>query len=115
MKRPSEAEDDDTYTLQELWLGYDGLVVPFSMISALLVYQPVWDRRIVHDYGRVPNDVQSVVLLHDGRVLPARRMLTDLRARWSAWQAPAADQEASAAGRLNQSDDQDHTASLNED
>ena len=113
MKRRSEGESNSA--LDDLWLGYDGLVVPFRMISALLVYQPVWDRRIVHDHGRVPNDVQCVVLLHDGRVLPARRALADLRARWSAWQATGSGQQADASQRLDQSDDQDHTALLDGD
>lgn len=86
MKQGSQAADDAA-AQQELWLGYDGLLVPLQMISALLVYQPVWDRRIMHDYGHVPSDVQAVVLLHDGRALPARRALADLRSRWNAWQA----------------------------
>lgn len=72
---------------QELWLGYNELLVPFDAISALLVYQPVWDRRIAQAYGRVPSDVRAVVLLVDGRTLPARRTLSDLHARWTAWQA----------------------------
>lgn len=92
MKQGSEAADDAVDDQQELWLGYDGLLVPLRMISALLVYQPVWDRRIMHDYGRVPPDVQAVVLLHDGRALPARRALADLRLRWNAWQAAQTDE-----------------------
>ena len=78
-------------TAPELWLGYDGLVVPFDLISALLVYQPAWDRRLMQAYGRVPADVRAVVLLNDGRMLPARRALDDLQARWSAWQATQPD------------------------
>lgn len=100
MKQGAEAADDPADVQQELWLGYDGLIVPLRMISALLVYQPVWDRRIMHDYGHVPSDVQAVVLLHDGRALPARRALADLRMRWNAWQAAqtdeSRDQESSA-------------------
>jgi hypothetical protein len=87
----SDAADGDRGSQQELWLGYDGLMVPLQSISALLVYQPAWDRRIIHDYGRVPVDVQAVVLLYDGRVLPARRTLADLRARWNAWQSEQAE------------------------
>ncbi|HEX6289145.1 MAG TPA: hypothetical protein VFZ66_08130 [Herpetosiphonaceae bacterium] len=96
MNQRSEAGSDAT-AQHDLWLGYDGLLVPLSMISALLVYQPVWDRRILHDYGRVPTDIQAVVLLHDGRVLPARRALADLRARWSAWQCAQERAEADPA------------------
>ena len=72
---------------QELWLGYDGLVVPFALISALLVYQPAWERRITHDYGWAPADARAVVLLTDGRVLPSRRALAEIHARWTDWQA----------------------------
>lgn len=78
---------EQSATAQELWLGYNELLVPFDAISALLVYQPVWDRRIAQAYGRVPGDVRAVVLLSDGRTLPARRTLSDLHARWTAWQA----------------------------
>lgn len=85
MEGQSAATDDRAP--YELWLGYDGLLVPFAEISALLVYQPVWDRRIIAAYGNVPNDARAIVLLRDGRALPARRALSDLQARWSEWQA----------------------------
>lgn len=74
-----------------LWLGHDGLSVELAAIRALLTYQPAWDRRIAQSYGRVPSDVRAVVLLHDGRMLPARRALDDLHARWAAWQASQRD------------------------
>jgi hypothetical protein len=79
-------------TVAELWLGYDGLNVPYVAISALLVYQPAWDRRIVQSYGTLPGDVQAVVLLDDGRALPSRRALADLQARWRSWQAAQPDE-----------------------
>lgn len=107
MKQGSEAADDAASFQQELWLGYDGLLVPLSMISALLVYQPVWDRRIMHDYGRVPADVQVVVLLRDGRALPARRALADLRLRWNAWQTAQADGSSDQDSSPNASTDED--------
>ncbi len=69
-----------------LWLGYSGLTVQCSTISALLLYQPPWDRRIIQSYGTVPADIQCVVLLDDGRVLPAQRRIEDLRRQLSAWQ-----------------------------
>lgn len=71
----------------ELWLGYDELIVPMALINALLVYQSAWDRRIAAAYGSVPGDVRTVVLLHDGRVLPSRRELADVQARWADWRA----------------------------
>ncbi len=70
----------------ELWVGYDRLLIPFELISAVLVYQPVWDRRILHSFGTVPAGIRSVVLLHDGRVLPSSRALADLHGRWVGWQ-----------------------------
>jgi hypothetical protein len=107
LKQQSEAGSDEAPPPQELWLGYDALLVPFYLISALLVYQPVWDRRIIHDYGRVPVDTQAVVLLRDGRVLPARRTLADLRERWNAWQARYGADHSSSAEHEGSSGDQD--------
>ena len=78
---------DSAASHDQLWLGYDNLLVPFAAITALLVYQPAWNRRIAQAYGSVPSDVRAVVLLRDGRTLPARRRLADLQARWSTWQA----------------------------
>lgn len=85
---------DEPVGVDELWLGYNGAVAPFGQISAMLLYQPIWDRRLVQTGGSVPSGVQTVVLLTDGRVLPARFALADLHARWVAWQrraAPSAD------------------------
>ena len=105
MKQQPEAVTDEAPP-QELWLGYDGLLVPFRLISALLVYQPVWDRRIAHNYGRVPVDTQAVVLLRDGRVLPSRRTLADLRERWNAWQSAYPTQNNSSAEHHDSASDQ---------
>ena len=70
-----------------MWLGYSGLMVDCSAISAVLHYRPAWDRRIVQSYGSLPAGVCGIVLLEDGRVLPARRSVDDLRRQWSTWQA----------------------------
>jgi hypothetical protein len=82
---PSENITNDGHTPDELWLGYD-LIAPFEQISAVLAYQPAWDRRIVQAYGHVPNGIQAIVMLNDGRLLPSRRSLADLHRRWTAWQ-----------------------------
>lgn len=87
MDDPQDKGAPDRVQPSELWLGYADLLVPLEAISALLRYQAAWDRRIARDYGRVPSDVQAVVLLKDGRVLPARRALADLHERWIRWQA----------------------------
>jgi hypothetical protein len=70
----------------ELWLGFDNLAVPFDAISAILVYAPMWDRRIAQAIGDVPSGILAIVLTGDGRVLPSRRALADLHRRWTAWQ-----------------------------
>lgn len=90
MEQHSTPASQPAMSHDEVWLGYDSLLVPFNIISALLVYQPAWDRRLTQAYGHVPTDVQAVVLLTDGRVLPARRTLADLQTRWSSWQAEQA-------------------------
>ncbi len=73
---------DDT-----LWLGYSGLVVECAAISAIVRYQQAWDRRIIQSYGTLPAGVCCVVLLEDGRALPAQRPAEDVRRQWAAWQA----------------------------
>jgi hypothetical protein len=74
----------------EMWLGYVGLSVPCDLIMAVVHYQPAWDRRIAQSHGALPPDVCCVVLLEDGRALPARRSIEDLRRQWAAWQAERA-------------------------
>ena len=71
---------------REMWLGYSGLVVDCAAISALVLYQQAWDRRIVQSYGTLPAGVRCVVLLQDGRALPAQRPIDDLRRQLIAWQ-----------------------------
>ncbi len=70
----------------EMWLGYGGLSVPPASVSALVRYEPGWDRRIVQSYGSVPPYVEAVVLLRDGRALPAQRPVADLRRQLQQWQ-----------------------------
>ena len=71
----------------EIWLGYADLNVQCQMIMALVQYQEAWNRRIVQTHGTLPPGVRCVVLLEDGRALPARRSVEDLRRQWTAWQA----------------------------
>ncbi len=85
MERPEDAPDASP-AARELWLGYARLVIPFELISAMLVYQPIWDRRIVQCYGSLPSGIRAVVLLTNGQVLPSSRALADLHARWVGWQ-----------------------------
>ncbi len=73
---------DDT-----IWLGYSGLVVECRAISAVVRYQQAWDRRIIQSYGTLPAGVRCVVLLEDGRALPAQRSADEVRRQWLAWQA----------------------------
>lgn len=96
---------DEGQAPAELWLGYD-LLAPFDQISAVLAYQPAWDRRIVQAYGQVPNGIQAIVMLNDGRLLPSRRSLADLHMRWTAWQQTASTSGASDHESDRQVDDQ---------
>ena len=69
----------------QMWLGYSGLAVNCAMVTAVVVYQPVWDRRILQSYGSLPAGVRCVVLLEDGQALPAQRPIEDLRRQLTAW------------------------------
>jgi len=73
--------------MDTLWLGYDGLVLPFREISAVLLYQPALDSRIVETYGRVPRGVTAVVVTDSGAYLPARYPADLLRRRWADWRS----------------------------
>ena len=70
-----------------MWLGYAGLSVRYTQVSAVVAYQSTWDRRIVQAFGEVPGDIQAVIVLEDGTVLPARRPLEDLHRQLVAWNA----------------------------
>jgi hypothetical protein len=70
-----------------LWLGYSALSAECADVAAILQYQQAWDRRIAQAFGRVPPGVRCVVLLEDGRALPARRPLDDLHTQWIAWKS----------------------------
>jgi len=76
---------------QVLWLGYNGLSLSFADVAAILIYRPVLDSRILGSYGQVPGGVRSVIVTGDGRYLPARLAVDELRRRWAGWrqrQAP---------------------------
>ena len=75
----------------ELWLGYAGLTVDCAAVSAIVLYRQAWDRRIVQAYGMLPAGIRCVVLLEDGRALPAQRSIDDLRRQLAAWQRQHAD------------------------
>lgn len=71
--------------MDTLWLGYDGLDLPFREIAAVLLYQPALDSRIELTYGRVPWGVLAVVVTEEGSYLPARYSAEALRRRWAEW------------------------------
>jgi hypothetical protein len=73
--------------MDTLWLGYDGLVLPFRDVVAVLLYQPALDARIVTAFGRVPRGVQAVVVTAGGAYLPARWRADQLHRRWARWRA----------------------------
>ncbi|MBX0327594.1 hypothetical protein K2Z83_07880 [Oscillochloris sp. ZM17-4] len=71
--------------MDTLWLGYDGLELPFREIAAVLLYQPILDARIALTFGSVPRGVQAVVVTAEGAFLPARWRADQLRRRWARW------------------------------
>lgn len=71
--------------MDTLWLGYDGLDLPFDQIAAVLFYQPALDGRIAHAVGHVPRGVEAVVVTAAGAYLPARLPAELLRHRWALW------------------------------
>jgi hypothetical protein len=74
-------------TMDTLWLGYDGLDLPFCEIVAVLLYQPALDARIALTFGSVPGGVKAVVVTSGGAFLPARWRADQLRRRWADWRS----------------------------
>lgn len=73
--------------MDTLWLGYDGLDLPFSEIAAVLLYRPALDTRIAQAFGHVPGGVRAVVVTASGAFLPARWRAEHLRHRWAHWRS----------------------------
>ncbi len=57
MKNPFILHPSSFILMDLLWLGYDGLSVRFVDVTAVLLYHPSLDARIVSAYGRVPANV----------------------------------------------------------
>jgi cytochrome c biogenesis factor len=72
-----------------LWLGYDGLAVPYSDVIAVLLYQPALDARIARAYGRVPPGVRAVVVTGADGYWPSRWDADWLRRRLADWRGLA--------------------------
>ena len=71
--------------METLWLGYDGLSVPYRQVVAVLVYMRPLDGLVQRSYGHVPAGVRAVVLTSAGEYLPARWTPQQLRQRWASW------------------------------
>lgn len=71
--------------MDQLWLGYDGLSVRYGDVTAILLYNPSLDLRIISAYGRVPTNVRAIVVTGDGSYLPSSWPAEHLRQRWSSW------------------------------
>lgn len=74
-----------------LWLGYDGLSVPYAEVVAIVFYRPALDARIARACGRVPDTIGAVVVTSNGAFLPARwraELLRQWLARWRAGEQP---------------------------
>jgi hypothetical protein len=87
MKSNSKLSTQNSKLLDLLWLGYDGLELPFSEIAAVLIYRPAFDDHIVRAYGSVPMGVRAVIVTAEGNYLPARWAAVQLRVRWARWRS----------------------------
>ncbi len=76
--------------MNDLWLGYDNLSIPYAEIAAVLIYQPAYDRRILSAYGKIPANIRAVVVTTEGRYLPSSWRADQLRQRLIGWRATAA-------------------------
>jgi hypothetical protein len=79
------SELEQKLPLDTLWLGYDGLDLPFADIVAVMRYQPAFDGRLTASFGSVPFGVEAVVVTASGAYLPARWRVEHLRRRWAFW------------------------------
>lgn len=73
------------YAVDTLWLGYNGLNIPYRSVVAVLLYRSVFDARIKRAYGVVPVGVRSVIVTTEGDYLPTRWRVEHLRQRWARW------------------------------
>lgn len=71
--------------MELLWLGYDGLSLPYSHVSAVLIYQSALAERVRHSYGRVPANIRAVVVTQAGDYFPSSWSVEHLRARLAHW------------------------------
>ena len=71
--------------MDTLWLGYNGLAIPYTDVVAVLIYGTALDGVLVRSYGFVPPGIQAVVLTATGDYLPARWTPYQLRTRWAGW------------------------------
>ena len=71
--------------MELLWLGYDGLSVQYADVAVVLFYHPALDRRLLQSYGRVPSNVQSIVITSDGTYFPSSWSVSQLRRRLAHW------------------------------
>jgi hypothetical protein len=76
--------------MNELWLGYDSVSIPFEQVAAVLIYQRAFDRQILLTHGVLPPVINAVVVTADGRYLPSRWRADQLRQRLSGWRARVA-------------------------
>jgi hypothetical protein len=68
-----------------LWLGYDGLIIRYADIVAVLFYRPTLDAHLLRDYGHIPATVRAVVVTRDGAFWPSSWRAEHLHRRWVRW------------------------------
>jgi hypothetical protein len=93
--------------MNTLWLGYDGLELPYDQIAAVLLYHPALDTSIARAYGKVPPGVLAVVVTAEGAYFPARWGAAQLRGRLARWRGRQDLQDDNASDRGLDGDDGD--------
>ena len=68
-----------------LWLGYDGVIIRYADIVAVLFYRPTLDAQLVRNYGHIPANIRAVVVTSDGAFWPSSWRADHLRRRWARW------------------------------
>lgn len=71
--------------MELLWLGYDGLSLPYAHVSAVLFYRPALADRVRDSYGRVPANIRAVVVTQGGEYYPSSWTVQHLRSRLARW------------------------------
>lgn len=75
--------------MNQIWLGYDGLSLPYDQVAVVLIYQPALRGHVLQSYGRIPANIQAIVVTDRGEYLPSSWTAQQLRQRLARWRNAA--------------------------